>query len=30
VTDGESLRAQLAAGLEPNLEILGKLALLKG
>lgn len=30
VADGESVRAQLAAGLERNLEILAKLAMLKG
>ena len=29
VTDGEQVRGQIAAGLEPNLEILGKLAMLR-
>jgi SAM-dependent methyltransferase len=29
LTDGESVRAQLAAGLEPNLEILARLAMLR-
>ena len=30
MTDGESVRARLAAGLERNLEILARLVLLKG
>ena len=29
VTDGESVRGQLAGGLEPNLEILARLAMLR-